>query len=55
MLTEHGLKPYAICLECDRRKGRSLKSGWLYVIGLFVAPIALIVGLLLLLGWAFGE
>jgi hypothetical protein len=28
VLTEGGLKVYAICLGCEDRKGRSLKAGW---------------------------
>lgn len=28
VLTEGGSRPYAICLRCDRRKGRSLAPAW---------------------------
>jgi hypothetical protein len=54
VITEHGVKPYAICLRCDRKGGRSLRSGWLAVLGLFIGPIVLVFLLLLLLQWAFG-
>ena len=38
-LTEGGAQVWAICLECDRRKGRSLSGAWR----------ALVLGLLLIL------
>jgi hypothetical protein len=28
VLTEGGLKVYAICLACEDRRGRSLRGGW---------------------------
>ena len=44
---------YAICVGCDKRGGRSLKSGWMAVIGWFVVPILVLVGALLVLGLIF--
>jgi hypothetical protein len=50
-LTEGGAKVWAICLDCDRRGGRSLTGAWarlgLYLAGLLV----LLGGLLALLEW----
>ena len=42
MLTEGGTKTYAICLECDRQRGRSLRAGWATVIGWIVGPIVVL-------------
>jgi len=48
-LTEGGAKTWAICLECDRKKGRSLSSAWssfgLWLVLLLVG-LALVVYLL---------
>jgi hypothetical protein len=52
VLTEDGAKVWAICLACEDRGGRSLRRGWLTVIGWVAAPIlglAAIVTLLSLL------
>lgn len=48
-LTEGGVGVFAICLECDRRGGRSLAPAWR---SLVVAFIALIVVLALVAGLA---
>jgi hypothetical protein len=48
-LTEGGLKPYAICLDCDRRSGSSLSHAWtrfVIFIGVILATLAAIVALL---------
>ena len=50
VLTEGGAKVYAICLGCERRAGRSLRRGWVTVIGWFVMPIVVLVLLLAVLG-----
>lgn len=42
-LTEGGTKVFAICLDCDRRGGRSLTPAWRGVVGL----LALVLGGLL--------
>jgi hypothetical protein len=43
-LTEGGLKTWAVCLECDRKKGRSLSHAWmgigLWLVGVLVALAA---------------
>ena len=40
-LTEGGLQTWAVCLDCDRRGGRSLKSAWggfgMWLVGILVA------------------
>ena len=36
VLTEGGVETYAICVRCDRRKGRQLGSGWRVVVGWLV-------------------
>ncbi|MBX3214829.1 MAG: hypothetical protein KF850_22540 [Labilithrix sp.] len=45
-LTEGGAKTWAICLDCDRKKGRSLGGAWrsvgLWLVGLLVALAALV-------------
>jgi hypothetical protein len=44
-LTEGGVRVWAICLECDRQKGRTLSGAWqgllLWLAGIFVAIAAL--------------
>jgi hypothetical protein len=48
-LTEGGLRVFAICLACEDRAGRSLRSGWSAVLRLVALPIlvlALIAALL---------
>lgn len=47
-LTEGSAKTWAICLECDRTKGRSLASAW-WNIGLFLAAILAVLFVLVLL------
>jgi hypothetical protein len=48
-LTEGGAKVWAICLECDRKKGRSLRGAWgsfgVFLVGILVA-LAVAVALL---------
>lgn len=50
-LTDGGLKTWAICLECDRRGGRSLRHGWTGVLVWLAVPILLLVGVFALLLW----
>jgi hypothetical protein len=53
-LTEGGVRVWAICLECDRRKGRELGSAWR---GLVLWLVAILVGLAVvtsILGWLLG-
>lgn len=42
MLTEGGVETWAICLRCDRKKGRSLERGWRTVVAWFVALVVLL-------------
>lgn len=43
-LTEGGVRTWAICLECDRKKGRSLQGAWgsfgLFLVAILVALAA---------------
>ncbi|MBX3261724.1 MAG: hypothetical protein KF782_18715 [Labilithrix sp.] len=45
-LTEGGARTWAICLDCDRKKGRSLGGAWrgigLWLVGLLAALAALV-------------
>jgi hypothetical protein len=48
-LTEGGARVWAICLECDRRKGRSLSRAWwslLLWLAALLAGLALVTWLL---------
>ena len=40
-LTEGGVRTWAICLECDRKKGSSLTSAW-QSFGLFLIAILVV-------------
>jgi len=51
VLTEGGANVHAICLGCDRRGGRSLRSGWFAVLAWFAVPIAVLVAAIALLQW----
>lgn len=48
-LTEGGVQVWAICLDCDRRQGRSLAGRWgglvVWLVGILVA-LAVVVALL---------
>ena len=54
-LTSGGAAPWAICLDCNRRHGRSLRRGWLTVFGWLAKPMLLLFGLYALLYWLFGS
>lgn len=45
VLTEGGVDTWAICTRCDRKKGRSLSSGWSSI----VLWLLLLIGLLALM------
>jgi len=50
-LTEGGAKTWAVCLDCDRKGGRSLASAWR---GFLVWTVIVLVGLAAataLMGW----
>lgn len=52
VLTEGGVETWAICLRCDRKKGRSLDRGWRTVVAWFVVlllALALLAGAVVLL------
>ncbi len=54
-LTEGGARTWAICLECDRKKGRSLSGAWG---GLGLWLVAILVGLAVIVGvleWLFAR
>jgi hypothetical protein len=51
VLTEGGARVWAICLACEDRGGRSLRAGWITVIGWIVGPIAALALLVALLSW----
>jgi hypothetical protein len=55
VLTEGGSRTYAICLECDRRGGRSLRDGWITVLGWFLVPILALFALSWLLSRLAGR
>jgi len=42
-LTEGGAKVWAICLECDRKKGRSLSGAW-SSFGLWLVIVLVVLG-----------
>ncbi len=50
-LTEGGVKTYAICLECDRKKGNSLLGAWKTFLLWLFAPIAALAIVVALLAW----
>lgn len=50
-LTEGGAKVWAICLECDRRGGRSLAGRWGALLLWLGAILGGLAALVALLGW----
>lgn len=42
VLTEGSVKTWAICLRCDRKKGKSLLGGWALVLTWIAVPILLL-------------
>ena len=55
VLTEGGADVWAVCKKCDSAGGRSLKSGWIVVLGWFAMPIIGLAVALLVLYWLFGP
>lgn len=49
VLTEGGVKVWAICLSCSDRSGTSLRSGWWMVIRWIAVPIVLLALVVVLL------
>lgn len=50
-LTEGGAKVWAICLDCDRRGGRSLRSRWIALSLWLVMILVVLAAATALLGW----
>lgn len=50
-LTEGGMKPWAICLDCDRKGGRSLRGAWASFLGWLLLPILALAAATVLLAW----
>lgn len=50
-LTEGSAKVWAICLECDRKKGRSLAPAWVRLVLWLMVPLALLAAATILMGW----
>lgn len=55
VLTEGTAGKWAICLDCDRRGGRKIDSGWYSVALWLIAPLLVLAGVLALLVWSFGD
>jgi hypothetical protein len=51
VLTEGGARVWAICLACEDRGGRSLRGGWLMVLGWVAGPILILAAAVALLAW----
>jgi hypothetical protein len=54
VLSEGNANRWAICLTCDRRGGRNVRSGWWIVGAWLLAPLFILAGLLWLLVTVFG-
>jgi hypothetical protein len=52
-LTEGGVKTWAICLECDRKKGRALGGAWTSI-GLWLVCILVALAIIVYLLERFG-
>jgi hypothetical protein len=50
-LTEGGLKTWAVCLECDRKKGRSLRNAWMGIGFWLVGILVVLAAATALVGW----
>jgi hypothetical protein len=51
VLTEGGARVWAICLACEDRGGRSLRAGWVTVLGWIAVPILALAALVALLAF----
>ncbi|HVY46899.1 MAG TPA: hypothetical protein VHB21_13520 [Minicystis sp.] len=57
-LTEGGAKTWAICLDCDRKHGRSLRGAWLrfgLFLGVIVLGLAVLVAVLSIVSQGHGP
>jgi hypothetical protein len=50
-LTEGGAQKWAICLDCDRKGGRSLRGAWGRLVLWLLAILALLAAVIALLEW----
>ena len=50
-LTEGGVRTWAICLECDRKKGRSLGGAWGSLLTFVLTILAVLGAVVALLAW----
>lgn len=53
VLVEQSASPWAICLTCNRRGGRSLRPGWVAAGLWLLVPIAALAVILILLNLVF--
>ena len=51
VLTDGGAKVWAICLACEDRGGRSLKTAWRGLLGFLAIPVLVLAALVALLAW----
>jgi hypothetical protein len=50
-LTEGGMTTFAICLDCDRKKGRSLAGAWGSFAAFLLAILVVLAAVVALLAW----
>ncbi len=50
-LTEGGVKVWAVCLDCDRRGGRSLRRAWGGLVGLLAVVLVVLAVATAAIGW----
>jgi len=50
-LTEGGVHTWAVCLDCDRKKGHSLGGAWAGLVLFLVKILAVLALAVALLGW----
>jgi hypothetical protein len=50
-LTEGGVRTWAVCLRCARRRGTSLGSGWALVLWWVLAPVLVLVAIAAAVLW----
>ena len=53
-LTEGGARTWAICLDCDRKQGRSLAGAWRGV-GVFLLAVLVVLGALVALAGSIAS
>lgn len=53
VLTEHGASLWAVCRQCERLGGRSLRAGWIAALFWVLVPIVVLFGLIEALERAF--